>query len=150
MDVAERVPGGLGETRRPLLSASDDEVASGEVGFDDGVEASDIAQAGAEMTEAEPEQYETDQAEADQAEIGQAEVEHAESAMVHAANESGAVGIAGEVVGTDLDADIASVVAEIAEGEQAALEGEGWSQSPAEDSVPDDEEFRFSFENEGR
>ena len=157
MDVAERVPGGLGDIRRPLLSASDDEVvtdddevASGEVAFDDGVADSEIAQAEAAMTQAETEQAEIEQAEIEHAEIEQAETEQAESAMVQTETKSDAIGIAGESVGPDLDADIASVVAEIAEGEQAAVEGEGWLQSPAEKSVPDDEEFRFSFENDGR
>jgi hypothetical protein len=50
----------------------------------------------------------------------------------------------------DLDADIASVVAEIAEPEKASNEGEGWLQSPVEEEGPSDDEFRFSLENEGQ
>jgi DivIVA domain-containing protein len=33
VDVVERVPGGLGATRRPLLSASDDEAGADDIGF---------------------------------------------------------------------------------------------------------------------
>ena len=57
VDVVERVPGGLGATRRPLLSASDDEAGADDIGFapsreidsvadDHGAsEASDVAEA---------------------------------------------------------------------------------------------------------
>lgn len=35
LDITERVPGGLGQTRPPLLSASDDDVAAGDLGTDE-------------------------------------------------------------------------------------------------------------------
>jgi DivIVA domain-containing protein len=148
MEVAERVPGGLGDTRRPLLSASDDEAALGDAVSDEDVVDAEIEQAATAL-----EQTDTEQAAIEQTEIEQ---DHAESGDTETAQAEIGDGDAretamdaddGEAV---RDAEIAGIVADIAEGEQASSEGDGWSQSPADDDGPSDDEFRFSFENEGR
>ncbi len=54
IDLADRVPGGLGEVRRPLLSASDDDTPSGL--FRDGTEARDEASVTSPDLEGAPEQ----------------------------------------------------------------------------------------------
>jgi DivIVA domain-containing protein len=139
MEVAERVPGGLGDTRRPLLSASDDETVLGDAVPDDDLVDAEIEQAATALEQTDTEQAAIEQAEIEQdrAEIGDTETGQTEGGDA----DDGEAG---------LDVEIAGIVADIAGGEQASSEREGWSQSPADDDEPSDDEFRFSFENEGR
>ena len=58
LDLTERVPGGLGEVRRPLLSASDDETPTGtdipplpDDDLGDRIDSADVAQVGDEGDE---------------------------------------------------------------------------------------------------
>jgi DivIVA domain-containing protein len=148
MEVAERVPGGLGDTRRPLLSASDDETAFDDAVPDDDVVDAEIEQAATALEQTDTEQAAIEQAEIehDRAEVGDPETGQAESgdAEVRETAMDADDGEAG------LDSEIVGIVADITDGEQASNEREGWSQSPATDDGPSDDEFRFSFENEGR
>ncbi|MBG7605888.1 MAG: hypothetical protein IZT58_14880, partial [Actinobacteria bacterium] len=100
------------------------------------LEQTDTEQAAIEQAEIEHDRAEVGDPETGQAESGDAEVR--ETAMDADDGEAG------------LDGEIAGIVADIADGEQASNEREGWSQSPATDDGPSDDEFRFSFENEGR
>jgi len=130
MEVAERVPGGLGDIRRPLLSASDDESEEAQDPTETIVVTNDDV-------EVEPEQ---------QVAAEEGAVDEHEMAPAH--NDADT-----DVADPDrtIDDDIASVVAQIADSEQTPEDSAGWAQTPTEDEPEgDDDEFRFSFENERR
>jgi len=146
MEVAERVPGGLGDIRRPLLSASDDESESeGDVAEQGGVAVVDAPaqeEAAADGGEGERDAGEEDAGEED---VGDA------SSAVESIDEDPGVDLDATDESSDLDDDIASVVAQIAASEESAEESAGWAQTPTTDEPKgddDDDEFRFSFENE--
>lgn len=118
MEVAERVPGGLGESRRPLLSASDDEVA----------EQSESPQDAEQADELEPIAEQDVAVEAEDPPQGVAEEAQIASDPT-------------------LDNDIARMVAKVAESEEMSDGAQSFQQTPDGDG-PDDDEFRFSFETE--
>lgn len=145
MEVAERVPGGLGDIRRPLLSASDDE-SEEPADQQAGSEAQDPTEAiivTDDDDEVEPEQQvAAEEGALDEHEVASANDDVAENDVAES-----------DVADNDhtIDDDIASVVAQIAESAQAPEDSAGWAQTSTEDEPEgDDDEFRFSFENERR
>jgi DivIVA domain-containing protein len=173
MEVAERVPGGLGDIRRPLLSASDDEgghQATGQDAYSDNAddadlvpdsadaETSDAETSDVETSDVETSDVETSDVETSDAEIAEAELAEAasvEDGNIQVVNAAGADSVADDPEGVeagedrDLDDDIANVVAQIAASKENSEESAGWAQSPIEEEPNgDDDEFRFSFENE--
>jgi DivIVA domain-containing protein len=147
MEVAERVPGGLGDIRRPLLSASDDE-SSGDV-----VEQDDVTVEGADANEAIADEASTDELNVNEASADEDRGDENagdESATVESTDADPVVDRDAPGEGSELDDDIASVVAQIAASEEKSEDSAGWTQTPLEDKPnggDDDDEFRFSFEN---
>ncbi|RLE22910.1 MAG: hypothetical protein DRJ50_06955 [Actinobacteria bacterium] len=131
MEVAERVPGGLGESRRPLLSASDDDVN----------EQSESSQG---------EDWADDQeAAAEQGVDTEQDVAAEQDVVVD--SEVSSQDVADEVrasTASTLDDDIASVVAQVAESGDVSDGAPSFEQAPDGDGPNDDDEFRFSFETE--
>jgi len=146
MEVAERVPGGLGDIRRPLLSASDDasddlltqqnDAGVDHAGVDDAVGGDAVGgDAVGDVDDV------SDDVGGDTGSVA----DNPDEADVHDDTVSSP-----EVANDDrdLDDDIASVVAQIAASEEGSEESTEWAQTPIADKPNDDDEFRFSFENE--
>jgi DivIVA domain-containing protein len=132
VDVVERVPGGLGATRRPLLSASDDEP-------------------GAESLGLEPAR-DTDAASDDDGASGAPD-----DALVIVADSAGVDGRTDESVRTDVSADEAPQVDVSAdEALQAEVSSDDATQAmpvvgngrTAQESERDEDDFRFSFDDD--
>ena len=151
MEVAERVPGGLGDIRRPLLSASDDETeydaAEPDNGTVDDAHLDDVHADDADADDADADDVHVDDAHAGDQDNGD-ESSGDGSSATESVDDDPVVDHDATNEGNDLDDNIASVVAQIA-SEESSEESPGWSQTPISDEPKgDDDEFKFSFENE--
>jgi DivIVA domain-containing protein len=126
VDVVERVPGGLGAARRPLLSASDDEPGAGDTAVED-VEVESVGDIGS-ATDGGGASGATDDALVIVADIAEADVS------------------ADEPMPADVSADISE--ADVSADEPTQAMPVVGDTRTARESERDDDDFRFSFDDD--